>query len=257
MSPIAYPPIRERFRSRGLAAAALAAALAACGPSTPPAAPPASPAPLDSPPPSAAAPAAASPGLSFDAADPASDCFSGFREPTDCAGLDLRGIRVGLADVAPALAGDAALQGRVVFAVTFETDLSQAEAFGLCLYLDLDQDSSTGLGMTDMPGLDRLICATLPAGDAWTQHVVLGGYEAEIVRDPARLTARVAGDLAILAVDPSLLADGPGAAPDGFGLYVASARSITQLDCINGVLPLHVPLLLGVPDEVIAQALGG
>lgn len=229
--------------ARALAVLALAAAPAACAPA--PALTPTSPAPAATEPAAAPQPPPPVERPAFEADDPAEDCFSGFREPTPCAGLDLVALEI--------VAADEAAGRRVFLRVTFAEDLAQAAEFGLCLYFDLDRDGATGLSMTDMPGLERLICATLPEGDAWTQHVADGGYDAAIERDPAQVEARLTGSTVVLAVDPALL----GGSAQGFRLYVGSARSITQLDYFNGGGPLHVPLPLDVPADVLAASGAG
>lgn len=61
------------------------------------------------------------------------------------------------------------------------------------------------------------------------------------------------GNQLVVAVHPSLLAVSPGAAADGFVLYVGTARSINSLDYFNGQGPLHVPEAVVVTDEVVTQ----
>jgi len=57
--------------------------------------------------------------------------------------------------------------------------------------------------------------------------------------------------------DPSLFVDPGGEQPDGFSLAIGSARSITQLDYFNGDLPIDMPRLIVVGDEVVQGAMGG
>jgi hypothetical protein len=205
-----------------------------------------------------AASAAAPQNETFESSDAAGDCFNGFGEPDNCAGLDLVGVKVGLPGLAPAVADDAAVQGRLVFVVTFADDVTAADEFGLYLYLDLDQDVATGLDMSSgsiaLPGIDRLVGATLPQGDTWTQYVAEGGHDAEIVKDEGQVTTRVVGDEVVVAVQPSLLTDASGEAPDALTLYIGTARSIRALDYFNGDQPIEVPQALTVPEAVAAQA---
>jgi hypothetical protein len=181
------------------------------------------------------------------------DCFNGFREAKDCAGLDLAHLQVGLPSLAPDLTDDPVMQGRLIFIITFAEDVTPAEEFGLCLYFDIDRAGNTGLDQADMPGLDLLICGDMPQGSFWTKDWSTGNYDAEAIRDESRVAARVRGRVVAIAVQPALLADAPGAAPDSFLLYVGTARSITALDYFNGGLPLHVPQAYTIPDAVVTQ----
>jgi hypothetical protein len=245
--------------SRRLALPCLAAVLVACAPGgTPAGGSVATSAPLGT----AAAPTATPISeatqtprpKALEVADASDDCFDGFRSPDECAGLDMTGLHVGPASLWPELAGDPATQGRLVFLIDFATDPGTAVEFGAYLYLDLDEDPGTGLDMTDLPGIDRLIGATLPNRDTWNQYMAVGGYDAEIVRDESLATVWVMGNSVAFVVDPSLLSDSPdGSPPDAFTLYICSARSIEALDYFNGDQDLHIPQPIIVPADVVAQ----
>lgn len=236
--------------------AALAIALIACGTSGQPPAPTGQ----GGPPGAEATPTHAPPEASptpepavFKTSDPAGDCFDGFAAATECAGVDLVGLLVAPASAVPEAAGEASSEGRLVFAFDFAEDLAAAEEFGIFLYFDLDRDASTGVGRFDIPGAERLIGGSPPTTDTWTQDLTAGDYDAEIVRDDALVTLHVQGSRLLFLVAPSLLADAPEAEPDGFLLYVITARSITNEDSINGEELIHIPTALDVPDEVVAQ----
>ncbi|MGH2607007.1 MAG: hypothetical protein ACRDG5_10490 [Anaerolineales bacterium] len=228
----------------------------ACGPAASPAEPATSDAESNGP--AAASPTPESSGASeaatVEASDPAADCFNGFKEPIeDCAGLDLIALVVGPAASAPAFAVAAATEDRIALTVTFADDLAQVEEFGICFHMNLDGDDATGYDDIDMPGLERVICAGPPEGFvAWYERGALG-YDADPVEDQAMVTYFVEGNRLVVAVHPSLLTVDPGAAPDGFVLYVGTARSINALDYFNGEGPLHVPVALVVPDDVVSQ----
>lgn len=235
---------------------ALLAAGIACGPAVSPAEPAAS--ETESAGPAPASPTAESSaqtgGATAEASDPAADCFNGFREPIqDCVGLDLTGLVVASAGGAPEFASGPLMEGRLAFVVTFADDLAQVEEFGICFHMNLDGDDGTGYDDIDMPGLERVICAFPPDGaPAWYERGALG-YDADPIRDEAILASFMEGSQLVVAVDPSLLVDSPGAAADGFVLYVGTARSINSLDYFNGQGPLHVPEAVVVTDEVVAQ----
>lgn len=213
--------------------------------------------------PESSGPAAASPtpesshaieAATVEASDPAADCFNGFKEPIeDCAGLDLIALVVGPALSAPDFAVGAVTEDRIAMTVTFADDLAQVEEFGICFHMNLDGDDATGYDDIDMPGLERVICAGPPGGFvAWYERGALG-YDADPIEDQAMVAYFVEGNQLVVAVHPSLLAIDPGAAQDGFVLYVGTARSINALDYFNGEGPLHVPEAMVVTDEVVAQ----
>jgi len=236
--------------------AALAIALIACGTSVEPAAPTVQTGPSGPESSPTGAPPEASPTPEptvFETSDPAGDCFDGFRAATECAGVDLVGLLVAPAGVVPEAAGEVSSEGRLVFAFDFAEDLAAVEEFGIFLYFDLDRDPSTGVHRTDLPGVERLIGGSPPTTDTWTQDLTAGDYDAEIVRDDALVTLRVQGSRLLFLVAPSLLADAPEADPDGFRLYVITARSITNEDSLNGEELIHTPAALDVPDEVVTQ----
>lgn len=200
-----------------------------------------------------ASPTPESGALTVEVPDPAADCFNGFREPiADCAGLDLIALVVGPAASAPDFAAAAVTEGRLAMTVTLAGDLAQVAEFGICFHMNLDGDDATGYDDVDMPGLERVVCAGPPSSYvAYYERGALG-YEADPIEDRALADYFVEGDQLVLAVHPSLLA-APGAAADGFVLYVGTARSINELDYFNGEGPLHVPERIVVPDDVLAQ----
>jgi hypothetical protein len=215
----------------------------------------------------------------FKAADAPSDCFNGSGEPAGCAGVDLAGVEAGLLTSVPEVADEPNLP--TGFVVTFAEPPEAAEEFVLSLYLDLDEDPTTGLDMSSgasaLPGIDRLIGVSLPSGEAWTQAVANGGQGAEIVRDQAQISARLVGDKVIVSVARALLTDasvgagkdgppaaGPlvpvgyslrvnaaGALPDAFTLYAGTARDTSALDFFNGDLDIHAPLAMTVPEDAL------
>lgn len=209
--------------------------------------------------------------------DAPSDCFNGSGEPVACAGLDLLGVEAGLLLSVPEVANEPNLP--IGFLVTFADPPQAAAEFVLYIYLDLDQDTTTGLDMSSgasaLPGIDRLIGVTLPSGESWTQAVAQGGYDAEIIKNEAQVSARVVGDRVIVLVFPKLLEDrsvaageqtppapGPlitvgyspqlhvgGRVVSPFTLYVGTTRSIDALDFFNGDQDIRVPLAMTVPQE--------
>ena len=217
--------------------------------------------------------------LTFEASDASSDCFNGISVLDTCAGLDLLGVRVGLQELVLDTPNDDKLP--VVFVVAF-TDLPEgAEEFTIYLYLDLDQNPSTGLdmsaGASRLPGIDRLIGVNLPSGEPWMQVVAKGGYEAEIIKDE-RISARVVGNRVVVVVGRAILderalvgageqippavglvvpvghalgVNAGGGAPDDFTLYIGTARSSDALDYFNGDQDIHVPLAMTVPMKVM------
>jgi hypothetical protein len=189
----------------------------------------------------------------------------------------LLGVDVGLQEAVLDIANEPGLP--VVFVVSFADSPAMAEEFGLYLYLDLDQNPATGLDMSSgpvaLPGIDRLIGATLPDGDTWTQLVAKGGYDAEILRDATKVSARVEVDQVIVVVGRALLdehasltaepsaptdgvaaigralaGDSGGGTPDAFTLYIGTARSIDALDYFNGDQGIQVPLAMTVPQDI-------
>jgi hypothetical protein len=242
---------RSDRRRPWLALSVLAAGLLACGsPGTARTAPEG-----DRPSPAveatAAAPSSPTPPGSaepdvFSAADPAEDCWNGFLEPTECAGVDMTNLIVGRTD--------AAAPGRLVFEIEFAEDLMATEEFGVFLYFDLDQHPATGVQRTGLPGVERLIGASPPTSDTWTQDLTAGDYDAEIVRDDALVTTRIEDGRLMFVVDPALLADSGGGAPDGFIFYAITARGIQNEDAYNAEEDLHVTAPMTVPDEVVTQA---
>jgi len=232
----------------------------------------------------------------FKASDAPSDCFNGSGEPGECAGLDLVGVEAGLLGSVPEVADDpniptallgAARSGYTGFVVNFADPRQAGEEFGLYLYLDLDQDATTGLDMSSgavaLPGIDRFIGVTLPSSDSWTQAVAKGGYDAEIIRDEAQVFARVVGDRVFVLVARALLDDrsvaawkqpppalvsvvpviyalrlyAAGALVDAFTLYVGSARSTAALDYFNGDQDFMIPLAMTVPEEALYPPCAG
>jgi hypothetical protein len=207
------------------------------------------------------------------ASDAPSDCFNTSGEPVACAGLDLLGVEAGLLLSVPEVAHEPNFP--TGFVVTFADPTQAAEEFTLFIYLDLDQDPATGLDMSSgasaLPGIDRLIGVTLPSGESWTQAVAKGGYNAEIIRDEAQVSARVVGDRVIVLVFPKLLEEGSvtareetpslitvgyslrvhvgGRVVSPFALYVGSTRSVNALDFFNGDQAIHAPLAMTVPEE--------
>jgi hypothetical protein len=63
----------------------------------------------------------------------------------------------------------------------------------------------------------------------------------------------VSGNQVAIAIDPSLLADSPNAEPDGFDVYVESARGTNPLDFFNGSGPIDQAEAISVPDDIVAQ----
>ncbi len=216
--------------------------------------------------------------MTFQASDAPSDCFNGFGEPDACAGLDLLGVEVGLQEPVLDVPNDPKLP--VVFVVTFADSPATEEEFGLYLYVDLDQNTATGLDMSSgpiaLPGIDRIVGATLPDGESWTQLVAKGGYDAEIIKDGTLVSARIDGDRVVLLVGRGLLDDhalaaggqspsddslmdvghglrprAAGGAPDAFTLYIGTARSIDALDYFNGGQDIQVALAMTVPEEAL------
>jgi hypothetical protein len=213
--------------------------------------------------------------LTFQASDAPSDCFNGVGEPVHCAGLDLVGEEAGLLE---SVADDPNLP--TGFVVEFADPPQAAEEFTLYHYLDLDQDAATGLDLSSgaiaLPGIDRLVGITLPSGESWTQAVGKGGYDAEIIKDEAQVSARVVGNRVVvllarvLLTDASAAADGAplpsgsvvavgralhgdaaGALPDAFTLYVGTARGIAALDYFNGDQDFQIPLAMTVAEEAL------
>jgi hypothetical protein len=222
----------------------------------------------------------------FKASDAPSDCFNASGEPVGCAGLDLLGVEAGLLTSVPAVVDEPSLPtellgavGYTGFVVTFADPPQAAEEFVLYLYLDLDEDAVTGFDMSSgaraLPGIDRLIGVALPSGESWTQIVAKGGYDAEIIRDEAQVSARVVGEKVIVFVLRKLLDDRTVAAGGNtppsvgslvtvgylprshaggmlvspFSLYVGTTRSIETLDFFNGDQAIHAPLAMTVPEE--------
>jgi len=212
------------------------------------------------------------------ASDAPSDCFNGSGGPVACAGLDLLGVEAGL--LIKSLPELADLPDFPIgFVVTFVDPPQVTEEFTLYLYLDLDENAVTGLdmsfGASALPGIDRLIGVTLPSGESWTQAVAKGGYDAEIIRDEAQVSARVVGDRVIVLVFPKLLEDGfvaegeqtppplgslitvgysfqlpvGGRVVSPFTLYVGTTRSIDALDLFNGNQGIHAPLSMTVSEN--------
>lgn len=269
----AVPLAGSRRFSCPLVLAALAGGLLACGIGTSTSTPEAA-APVETDPPSISSTATAAkdetPGLTFDAEDATGDCFNGFGEPDGCAGLDLVRVQVGLEEPLLARPNDPRLP--VAFVIGLADPLDATDEFGLYLYLDLDQDTGAGLDMSSgpvaLPGIDRLIGVTLPQGDAWTQAVGNGGYDAEIVRDD-RVSATVEGRTVVLLSGRGLLDENApltatgrrgwalrlpalaGGAPNDFTLYLGAARSIQALDYFNVPPQIQVPLGLTVPTQVL------
>jgi hypothetical protein len=212
------------------------------------------------------------------ASDASSDCFNGSGEPVACAGLDLLGVEAGLLlRSLPELADPPEFP--IGFIVTFVDPPPVTEEFTLYLYLDIDQNAGTGLNMSSsvsaLPGIDRLIGVALPSGESWTQTVARGGYDAEIIRDEAQVSARIVGNKVIVFVFPNLLEErsltvrdqspllpgsliAPGNSlqvPVGgrvvspFTLYAGTTRSIDTLDFFNGDQGIHAPLAMTVSQE--------
>jgi hypothetical protein len=211
------------------------------------------------------------------ASDAPSDCYNASGEPVACTGLDLVGVEAGLLLSVPEVANEPNLP--TGFVVTFADPPQAAAEFVLYIYLDLDQDATTGLDMSSgasaLPGIDRLIGVTLPSGESWTQAVAKGGYDAEIIKDEAQVSARVVGDRVIVLVFPKLLEDRSVAAGEQtppalgslitvgyslqlhvggrvvspFTLYVGTTRSIDALDFFNGDQDIRVPLAMTVPQK--------
>jgi hypothetical protein len=212
----------------------------------------------------------------FKASDAPSDCFNGAGESVACTPLDLLSLEAGLLTSVSEVVDVPNLP--TGFVVTFaEPPQSAAEEFILYLYLDLDQDPATGLdissGASALSGIDRLIGVALPSGESWTQAVAKGGYNAEIIKDEAQVSARMVGNMGIVLVFRGLLEDKSvrageqipqalgsaapvgyalgGALPDAFTLYVGTARSMSALDFFNGEQDIHAPLAMTVPEEAL------
>jgi hypothetical protein len=209
------------------------------------------------------------------ASDASSDCFNASGGSLACAAIDLLGVEAGLLTLVPEVVDIPNLP--TGFVVTFAAQPPTGEEFILYLYLDLDQDPTTGLDMSSgesaLPGIDRLIGVILPSGESWTQVVAKGGYDAETIRDEAQVSARVVGERVIVLVARALLEDKSvaageqiplarssimtvgyalgGALPDAFTLYVATAHSIDTLDYFNGDQEIHIPLAMTVPEAAL------
>jgi hypothetical protein len=199
------------------------------------------------------------------ASDAPSDCFNGSGEPVACAGLDLLGVEAGL--LLRSLPDLIDLpEFPIGFVVTFADPPPVTEEFTLYLYLDIDQNAGTGLnmsfGVSALPGIDRLIGVALPSGESWTQTVARGGYDAEIIRDEAQVSARVIGNRVIVFVFPNLLEERSltvrdqsppvlvgGRVVSPFSLYVGTSRSVNTLDFFNGEQDIHRPLEMTVSKE--------
>jgi hypothetical protein len=161
--------------------------------------------------------------------DATDDCFN-----DECAGVDMTRLRIGPAGMLPELSADPQTQDRLVFVVEFSEELAATEEFGVFLYFGLDEDPTTGEQPTDLPGVDRLIAASPPTTDSWTEALTPADDHRDTVRDPDLVSLRVEGNQLIFLVDPSLLAEDQGASPDAFVLYVIDSRSITNDDYFNG-----------------------
>lgn len=195
-------------------------------------------------------------GETVELADFIDDCFRGTGGAGDCDGLDMTNIAaghlldLGLVELAP--------PGRWIgFLVTFNDDLTGTEPFGLCLHLNLDRDPATGLDETGVPGIERGVCAEVPTGSVVTMDWSGGDFGAERESDSSLVGAYVGPELnpnqVAVWLNADLLRDPGGADPDGFLLYVGSARSITSLDYMNADLAIDQPYGIEVPDEVVAQ----
>jgi len=209
------------------------------------------------------------------ASDAPSDCFNDSREPVACAAIDLLGIEAGLLTLVPEVADIPNLP--TGFVINFAAQPQTVGEFILYLYLDLNQDPTTGLDMSSsesaLPGIDRLIGVNLPSGESWTQAVAKGGYDAEMIRDETQVSARVVGERVIVLVARTLLEDRSvaageqtplalgsvvtvgytlgGALPDAFTLYVGTAHSIDALDYFNSDQDIHIPLAMTVPEDAL------
>jgi hypothetical protein len=225
----------------------------------------------------------------FKASDARSDCVKGSGEPHACGALDLVGVEAGLLLSLPEVGDEPHLPmqmlggtgGYTGFIFTLAEPLQEADEFVLYLYLDLDQDATTGLDMSSglfaLPGIDRLIGVNLPSGRSWTQVTAKGGYDAEIIGDPAQVSSPVLDDRVIVLVarallddrtvagvkqdSPALVSVAPanharapfiaGALVDAFTLYVGTERSTDTFDFFNGDQEVHDPLPMTVPEEAL------
>lgn len=201
--------------------------------------------------------------LVFELSDESGDCFSGLtRNAADCAGLDLVGLSIGLPGGLPAFGDESIMTGRLVFVLTLAEDLAQVETFGLCLWMDLDRNPATGKDLSGnwggIPGIDRGVCVEVPEGRTYFYYYhadwEIGVDRDEPLYDDSLAAAVVAGKQVGLGIHPALLATSDDAAPQGFVLFVGTARSIEALDHFNDQGSLTQAQSIEVPDEVVSGA---
>ncbi len=201
-------------------------------------------------------------GAFFELSDPAGDCYSGVsRALSDCTGLDLTGLLIGLPTDLPALSDEPSMAGRLGFVLTFAGDLAEVESFGLCLDMDLDQNPGTGMdlsgGWGGIPGVDRGVCLTLPEGKTYFYYYKASWDmlvdRAEPNYDDTLASSVVSGNQVGVGIAPSLLGYSAGSSPHGFVLFVGTARSVDPLDNLNDQGTLSQSQPINVPDEVVTQ----
>jgi hypothetical protein len=173
-----------------------------------------------------------------------------------CEGMDLTGLMIGLPEDLPTFNDEPALLKRVDVVITFADDLASQPVNSFCLMLDLDQNTATGAdysGQGEIAGIESGFCVEIPEGKYYSLEFSGNDPNPALVTNDSQYKAFIRGNRVVMAIDPSMFTDAPGATPDGFIFSAGDGRGMSLTDSFNGDGPLGLQKGWQVSDRLVTQ----